>query len=402
MNQYYTRLKFLIENDAEITDIFNRICSYYNTKGRIQDKLSISTLSGSQKKHLQMAFSSDVVRHSYIDLKSFLSSFKDKQRKEWVNKIFDICGIERTFDSEVAAEKILDKSKIISNLSLNFPEISDCADIVRYYKLFDIYKEKQISDAFKVFEFLKNNEDVIDYSQLGTESLGDSNAVKIGTDCFHIVTKILTYNLNSLDIGKRLVNPKDLFEYYNVIANPTAIKVTLYGPFIYLKNGKKFDFIKQLWESGESATLSMDNLKGIDIFEVDDEIDILTCENESPFNALKRKEKKKAVIFTSGYPNYAVKKVLELLKVNREFVYHWGDSDFAGYYIASIINTIIPVQLWRCDIKSLKRKKSKMIKIEEPVKLKKIERFIINNPWFPFRNELLFTMTNGWLEQENW
>ena len=97
-----------------------------------------------------------------------------------------------------------------------------------------------------------------------------------------------------------------------------------------------------------------------------------------------------------------MKKVLELLKDKREFALHWGDSDFAGYYIASIINKIIPVRLWRCDIESLKTKKKKLIKIDDPNKLYKIEQFIIKNPGFPYRNELLFTMKNGWLEQENW
>ena len=58
------------------------------------------------------------------------------------------------------------------------------------------------------------------------------------------------------------------------------------------KMGKKFDFIKKLWENGESATLTMDNLKDVSDFTLDEDFEILTCENESPFNSLKRKSKK--------------------------------------------------------------------------------------------------------------
>ena len=44
---------------------------------------------------------------------------------------------------------------------------------------------------------------------------------------------------------KVFATSKDIFELYNVISNPTSIKVTLFGPFVYEKNGEKVRFYKK-------------------------------------------------------------------------------------------------------------------------------------------------------------
>ena len=402
--KYFIKLEFIIQNDEMISAVFRKICKNYNLKGKIQDKLAISTIPQNSRNHLRTIFNSESVKSGYVDIKLFFESirYNGKQQKEWLNRIFEITGIEKKTKQEEETEKRNHKRLLLNKLELNFPDLSETIDYLIKNNLLEKTKEIVLFDALNIFSFIIANDKIINFSELGAKELKDSKAIREGTELFNLVYGLLLHYLQSNELKNVFLNAKDLFEYYNVISNATAIKVTLFGPFIYYKNGIKFDFIKKLWEIGESAILSMDNLKNIDSIEIDEGFELLTCENESPFNLLIRENKKFALIFTSGFPNSAVKKILELLKDKKKKVLHWGDSDFNGLYIASIINNIIPVNLWRCDLETLKRKKRKLIRIEDSEKLYRMEQFVIKNQDFPFRNELLFTIKNGWLEQENY
>src|SRR5207245_613987 len=137
---------------------------------------------------------------------------------------------------------------------------------------------------------------------------------------------------------------------HNVVENPTAIKVTLFGPLSYEKAGQRFDWIKQLWQLGETATLSWDNLRDVDAFAIElpsvASVEVVTCENETPFCRLVREQFAGVIIYTEGYPNAAVLRVLELLRgTNLDFL-HWGDTDFDGLRIAELLNRVRNVRLW--------------------------------------------------------
>ena len=445
--QYYSILQFIISNDSELSAIFRRICRYYNLHGKIQDKLTYSNLSINSRNQLKTAFNSYSVKNNHVDLKVFFESmsFNPTDKVEWLDHIFEITGVVK---KSVIGEGVEKKKAIklkLKRLEINFPELRNIIEYIKENKFLEKETEETLIDALKIIDFLHSNKKLIDFSELGSAVLGDSKIIREGTGLFTLVFKLLSSEIDEFNmtqynqLNEYSTNPKNLYEKYNIISNPTAIKVTVYAPIVYYKKGVRFDFIKKLWEAGESATLSLDNLKGIDNIQIEvpqevharsvlkinnraaapvsslnehkkvinynlsEKMQILTCENESPFNSLIRKNRDYAVIFTSGYPNSAVKKLLSLLKEKREFaLLHWGDSDFDGLYIASIINRIIPVKLFRCDLQTLKSRRKKLIKINDQQISYRIQKFLIKNPEFVFKNELLFTIKNGWLEQENW
>jgi hypothetical protein len=129
---------------------------------------------------------------------------------------------------------------------------------------------------------------------------------------------------------------------------------------------------------------------------------LLTCENETPFGRMIREKRPEALLYTRGFPNDAVRAVYALLATQAACCRHWGDSDLAGLQIAAILHRLYPLQLWRCDRKSLGRQKDRQLLIPLTDEQKgKVERFISKQPNFIFLEELCFTLNNGWLEQES-
>ncbi len=196
-----------------------------------------------------------------------------------------------------------------------------------------------------------------------------------------------------------------LWAKFGLVENATAIKVTVYGPLVYAhQRGIQADWIFQLHRLGETATLSLDNLQNMAAITLPENTPVITCENETPFYTMVRAQTPGLIVYTAGYPNTAVIRLLQLLaetRSERHPILHWGDSDLDGLRIAAIINQIHPVQLWRCNLPELERHSSALLPIS-PDRLQRAQTYQENHPDFPFRDELTFTIENGWLEQEKW
>ena len=188
---------------------------------------------------------------------------------------------------------------------------------------------------------------------------------------------------------------------YGVIENVTSSKVTLFGPMKYIKHEKIHDWPACLFEIGESATLSWDNLRDIDQIILPDNSTVVSCENETPFNQLIREHHKDLIIYTAGYPNSAVQRLIRLLADSAVKIQHWGDTDLDGLIIASILKKISPLKLWRCNIDELLKQKERLLRLTTSQKAR-AEKYLADHPDFPFMDELQFTLQHGWLEQESW
>lgn len=176
--------------------------------------------------------------------------------------------------------------------------------------------------------------------------------------------------------------------------------MTLFGPLAYVKGGERFDWVAQLHARGETATLSWDNLHGIDALVLPADTPVITCENETPFNALIREGFPALYIYTAGYPNTAVTRLLHLLPAETA-IQHWGDTDLDGLRIAAMLHQIRPVRLWRCDLAEVQRHLTDL-RLLKPAPQEKAERYLAQHLDFPFKDELVFTLAHGWLEQECW
>jgi len=245
--------------------------------------------------------------------------------------------------------------------------------------------------------FLLSDHEPLGMADFSARCFADSKVLKTTPSLVRRLADwlLLLRDAESTDEARRLV-----WAAYGVVENFTAIKATLFGPLEYVKHGERFDWIAQLHARGETATLSWDNLRGIDALVLPAETPVITCENETPFNALIREGLPALCIYTAGYPNMVITRLLHLLPAETS-IQHWGDTDLDGLRIAAMLHQIRSVRLWRCDLAEVQRHRSVLLPLL-PDRLRKAEAFRENHPDFPFLDELAFTIAYGWLEQERW
>ena len=236
-------------------------------------------------------------------------------------------------------------------------------------------------------------------AELSARCFGDSKALKNSPTLARRLEEwlLLLRGAEESDDAAR----RGIWAEHGVVENATAIKVTLFGPLCYEKDGERFDWIARMHAHGETATLSWDNLRGVESLALPPGTPVITCENETPFASLVRDGVPGLLIYTAGYPNSAVRRLLRLLRPQVTSIRHWGDSDLDGLRIAEILAQSRPVQLWRCDVVELQRHVPLLLPLSPP-RQRQAADYLAKHPDFPFRDELAFTVAHGWLEQERW
>ena len=252
----------------------------------------------------------------------------------------------------------------------------------------------------EIISFLMHNTEPITVSDLGARFFKDSKSLRQGE-----LRTLLIRWLVFFEPGSESIKELDLLAKHHILHDRLTVNAVLYGPIIYEKYGKTFDWIYQLYQQGETATLGWSNIQDVDKIYLQKQNssipDLITCENEAPFSSLVQQKKSNCLLFTSGFPSSAVQKLYQLLAPLAANCYHWGDSDPAGLRIAAIIHKLYPLRLYRCDVSVLRRHKKKLLPLTQQQK-NDILNIFVNQPNFPFADELLFTLENGWLEQEGW
>jgi hypothetical protein len=330
------------------------------------------------------------------------------RRQEWIRALY--AGLERKPLNRRAHRRKQESciEQLIGRWKLAFPDLADLEEWLRTRKtilakrLAD-HGEKALTDwCFAIADavrILAQEGQAISPADLGARAFGDSKALR-NSETRRMTGEALADLLGQQDENAPL-NAETALRMGGLVDNPTALKVTLYGPLRYKKHGTWFNWIADLYTIGESATLSWDNLAGIE--DIDPGIDTgfcLTCENETPFCNLIPEHLPCPVVYTEGYPNAAVRKLLDAMPP-RIRIHHWGDSDLDGLRIASILNRIRPVTLFRCSLPELRRHTGRLLPLS-PHNRHRAQDWLENHPDFPFADELRFTLQNGWLEQESW
>ena len=416
MSEYDNILTHHLQRHPQLRTYLEKICLRWNKKGDLAGRLKLGRsldyiteqqpLAGLFGEYaIAVAKNDDLI----LSFDRYFHSWDQTSKEKWIDSLFRVLTIERVNPILELRNRTQKTRLILDRLRLKFPQLPESHE---YMITRETYWERQrllrgtkplqamLETAFDIAEYLLGNQSNLTLSTLGAKFCGDSKALRKG-ELYNLIGDMLIISLNKgrLDAASR----KRVFSQCGVTPNPTSIKVTLFGPLIYRKNGQLFDWVKRLWEAGETATLSLDNLDDIESVTIPygESIKLTTCENESPFCDLVRNRHEGTIVYTEGYPNTAVEKCIEYLSVNTKKIYHWGDTDPDGLYIASLFTKYSPVTLWRCALEDLKRLTGKLQPLS-PEKMNKGRKIFRENPNFPFPRELSFTLDNGWLEQESW
>jgi len=338
-----------------------------------------------------------------LELTRFLASVPDANA--WIEELYTALGRQRRNLVDEASQSQSLWEQLLGQFQLSYPELPAVhrwlqGQSARHGRLDESKASALRTEWFRLAETVRHlqaNRQQVGLSDLGARFFNDSKALRSGR-----LRTALCQWLHALDSEGTDANIEatDVLSRYGVTDNPTSVKVTLFGPLRYRKHGVWLDWPCQLHRQGESTTLSLDNLAGIESAEFVGNHTVITCENETPFNNLIRESIPCPVVYTGGFPNAAVRALLEKLPA-RSQLRHWGDSDRAGYQIARILAHIRPLVLWRCQLADLERHRHALKPVSDAERLA-IEQALADTPDHPFAPELQFTARHGWLEQESW
>jgi len=252
--------------------------------------------------------------------------------------------------------------------------------------------EGLLDGLLRAVERLRDNHAAITLSQLGADALQDSKALRAGA-----LRKLLVAML-ALEAEAEDDDPAQVLGRFGVIDNPYTTLALLYGPVAYGDaDGRVWDWPARLHGAGQAAALTWEQVQGMRAFHLLSPVqNVITSENAAPFHRLVEQRPPSVCVYTGGYPNSAVMRVLRLLAEAGLRARHWGDTDLDGLRIAECVARAIPVEL---AVQDAVRRADRLIPLDE-VRRRRAEAYLAAHPEFPFRDALACTLRHGWLEQE--
>jgi len=173
-------------------------------------------------------------------------------------------------------------------------------------------------------------------SQLGSDWLNDSKALRSGA------LRRQLYLMLVADSG-RLVDERETFGTYGIFDNPYTSFVSVFAPFAFTTDdGRVFDFPHKLFKGGMVAMLPSETVQRIRKVEWFGKTkSLVTSENAAPF--ARYVAAGRPCLYTEGYPNFAVQRLLGELGEVGVSAEHAGDADLDGLVIARMVSRILPV-----------------------------------------------------------
>jgi len=231
-------------------------------------------------------------------------------------------------------------------------------------------------------------------SQLGADWLNDSKALRTGA-----LRRQLALILGAA-CSMEPDEERALFGSFGIVDNPYTSAVTVFAPFAFkLEDGTTFDFPAKMFDAGLACQLPLEVVDRIrNIGWSEDCALIRTCENAAPFASFVSRGI--PTVYTEGYPNYAVQRLLGWFERARLCVEHWGDCDLDGFRIAHLVSTRIPVK--RVIATEILRNPGAVrgIPLSESQR-KRLEYFVENHGDFIYAQDLELMLSRGcWYEQE--
>ncbi len=393
-----------------VSSFLHKIADRYDRRGDLKGTLKLGqnlTLHTELDPLLQLfglALKTTQASSVNIDFNRFFAKASPQQINAWVETLFKV--IERTPANTFKNRQLL--KTIFDRMQLAYPHYAVVYEQFYQQKAYWLRRmneesaeavQEELLRIGQIIDFLHANTIPLGWSELGARFCNDSKALR-ATELTKLVGNallILEGNIGSFNQELR----KQAFNACHIIDNPTAIKVAVYGPVTYLKKETHISWIEDLWQFNEAAVLTLENLHNLELLPIPETITrVITIENETPFCRLKEEVKDAIIIYTEGYPNEAVLTFYEHLPSHLTYL-HWGDTDFDGLLIAGLLDHIHPLDLWRCGLDDINPLKGRLIPLSEQNQ-GRAQEYLNKHLDFKFTNELLFAITNGWLEQENW
>ena len=177
-------------------------------------------------------------------------------------------------------------------------------------------------------------------SQLGSDWLGDSKALRSGSLRRQLVLIVSAFGGEAQEFDERLT-----LEHFMIIDNPYTSNVTVFAPIVLILDGDiRLDYPYKLFENGLAATIPLESVTRIKSIEWKGQLcDLVTCENAAPFTDVVVNGQ--PAVYTAGYPSLAVKMLLYILSSDLGLgCVHLGDADLDGFRIAEELSNYIKVR----------------------------------------------------------
>ena len=232
-------------------------------------------------------------------------------------------------------------------------------------------------------------------SQLGSDWFNDSKILRSGPLRRQLVLIMAAFaRIESED-------EKDVLASLGVEANPYTSAVTVFAPFgFWLRDGTYFDFPLQLYRQGLVCQLPAETVLAIDRIDWRGKAkEIATSENAAPL--VRFVEAGVPVLYTEGYPNYAVSVLMGYLSEAGVVATHWGDADLDGLNIAALVQGKMSGSRVVAPTVIANPNGLAGIPLTEAQR-KRLACFVEQNPDCPFGDSLRILLERGcWYEQES-
>lgn len=231
-------------------------------------------------------------------------------------------------------------------------------------------------------------------SQAGADILGDSKALRAGTRR-EIFRRVL-----SAVAGEEVEDgDRDAFARFGIEENPFTSSVTVFAPFAFtLACGGEFDHPARLFRAGLAVQLPRQTVMRMrEVRLVNDRLHLATSENAAPFERMVRAGI--PCLYTEGYPNAAVIRLLELFARAGATAEHDGDGDLDGFLIADRVAKAIPVTRVLAD--ESVASETVLRRPVSPRARARWEAYLGAHPGFLHASALRLALASGWVEQES-
>ena len=231
-------------------------------------------------------------------------------------------------------------------------------------------------------------------SQLGSDWLNDSKALRTGP-----LRRQLALMLAAVE--ERDIDERTLFGTYGIIENPYTSFVTFFAPLVFTTDaGETFDFPMRLFAAGLACTLPSETVGRIrSVAWQGDDRSLITSENAAPF--ARYVTLRRPALYTEGYPNYAVQRLLRMLDTVGVTAEHAGDADLDGFLIAALVGRCLPIR--RVLAAEVVRNPGDVVGIPlTEAQQMRARRFLAESPHMPYAEEVSVLLKKGcWYEQES-